>query len=89
MSKFYSAEYAPTDEDIQKMRDGGHIRPSFLKRLPVIRHIRAMVTCYKINQHYHQWAQLGMIAWNARFEYTVCHAIWHNLLPSPTPSKEG
>ena len=84
-NKFYSEYYKPTQDELINIRNRGIIRPSMIKRLPIIRHVRAVMTCYKINKHYDAWAKLGSIAWNARSDYIVCYAIWHDILLPPTP----
>ncbi len=45
-------------------------------RLPIIRHIRAVVVNYRLNQHYDMWAQMGMLPVNADFDYAIRDAIW-------------
>lgn len=48
----------------------------FLKRLPVIRHIRYYVTIYKINRHYYICRSMGMIPWYAGDDYAEAQKIW-------------
>ena len=45
-------------------------------RLPIIRHIRAVVANYRINRHYEAWSSIGMLPVNADFDYAIRDAIW-------------
>lgn len=45
-------------------------------RLPIIRHVRAIVATKRINDHYEMWAQIGFLPVNADYDYAVRDAIW-------------
>lgn len=49
--------------------------PRFL-RLPMVRHIRAIVATMLVNRHYSRWARMGYFPSNSDLDYAVCDAIW-------------
>jgi len=46
------------------------------KRLPVIRHVRAIRLSVQLARHYSAWEAMGAIAWDAHKDYAVRDAIW-------------
>jgi hypothetical protein len=46
------------------------------KRLPVIRHIRAIHLSWCLARHYSFWESVGSIGYNAHLDYAVRDAIW-------------
>lgn len=46
------------------------------KRLPVIRHIRAIWLTRQINQHYALWAMMGSLPVNSDLDYAIRDAVW-------------
>jgi hypothetical protein len=45
-------------------------------RLPIIRHVRAIILSVKLANHYSAWEAMGAIAWDANKDYAVRDAIW-------------
>lgn len=50
-------------------------KPTWWKRLPIIRRIRYHVEIYRINRHYDQWASMGFIPWRASEDYETAKLI--------------
>lgn len=46
------------------------------KRLPLIRHIRAVWAKWQVDAHYEAWAMMGLLPVNSGFDYAVIEAIW-------------
>lgn len=44
-------------------------------RLPIIRHIRAMIATYRVNRHYDMWKRLGFLPTHAASDYAVVDQI--------------
>jgi hypothetical protein len=45
-------------------------------RLPIIRHIRWLILCRRIEQHYQLWRSLGYLPVHRHFDDEVLDAIW-------------
>lgn len=46
------------------------------KRLPIVRHARAVTLSFRLARHYSAWEEMGAIAWDADKDYAVRDAIW-------------
>lgn len=46
------------------------------KRLPIIRHARAICLSVQLARHYAMWEAMGAIPWGAGKDYAVRDAIW-------------
>jgi hypothetical protein len=46
------------------------------KRLPIIRHIRAVWVSVQLARHYAFWETMGAIPWGAQKDYAIRDAIW-------------
>lgn len=49
-------------------------------RLPVVRHIRAIWTAWKIDRHYAAWGSIGALPVNAEYDRRCVEAIWRGEL---------
>jgi len=49
---------------------------TFIKRLPIIRHIRYWMTIRAINRHYDAWRSLGALPVYADSDYAEAEKIW-------------
>jgi len=47
-----------------------------MKRLPIIRHVRALILFWRIERHYAMWRQIGAIGWHAERDYEHVRRIW-------------
>ena len=47
-----------------------------IKRLPIIRHARAIWAIWAIRRHYRLWGALGYLPVNAQSDYDRARAIW-------------
>lgn len=47
------------------------------KRLPVVRHIRAMMAALAVDEHEHIWRAAGLIP--TRYDQWVLYGMWHGL----------
>lgn len=53
---------------------------NFLKRLPVIRHVRALVAAYRVDRHYRFWSDLGMAPVHQDRDEEIVRKIWRGEL---------
>ncbi len=44
-------------------------------RLPIIRHVRAMIWMYRINKHYDFWLAQGSLPVNSHYDYDIVRRI--------------
>lgn len=49
---------------------------SWPRRLPIIRHIRAIIATRRIIRHYQVWATVGSLPVNADIDFAIRDAIW-------------
>jgi hypothetical protein len=49
---------------------------SFVRRLPVIRHLRWLYWSRKVDQHYAMWMQLGSLPVNRHLDEAYLDRIW-------------
>ena len=47
-----------------------------MKRLPIIRHIRWLYLSWRVEQHYRNWAMLGMLPINRHLDDAHLDRIW-------------
>lgn len=45
-------------------------------RLPIIRHVRAVIATHNIVRHYRMWGAIGAIPANAALDFAIRDAIW-------------
>jgi hypothetical protein len=43
---------------------------------PIIRHIRWLITAYRVERHYAQWLDLGYLPVNRHYDDAMLDAIW-------------
>lgn len=48
----------------------------WLLRLPVVRHIRAVIAWHRVDRHYATWASRGCLPVNRDLDDAVIEAIW-------------
>lgn len=48
----------------------------YLKRLPIVRHIRWLYLSWQVEKHYEAWRSLGMLPSNRGHDDAILDAIW-------------
>lgn len=66
---------ASRDEEIRQ-HVASQTAAAWPMRLPIIRHLRWMLTTFRVNRHYDRWMQCGRFPVKAYLDYAVCDAIW-------------